>query len=231
MKEKIFQKLKQEFSHLGLGDVILQAHADSLASIGLVTDENIDTVISAQKGFLENLQKTSDKRVTDAVSKAKADAKKELETEEARKKAGEETKKLEEQTKRETEKDMPEWYKAEKAANEKTIQELLNTNKTLLEGLNGIKKENETFKAEKAAAERRNLIVSKAKELGIPQWRIEEGFSIASDANEEAIISHLTTVANNVKAQLLPGNKNAFPLSDNKPDKGEVDAIAKSLVG
>lgn len=99
MKEKIFQKLKQEFSHLGLGDVILQAHADSLSAIGLVTDENINTVISAQKGFLENLQKTSDKRVTDAVSKAKADAKKELETEEARKKAEEETKKLEEQAK------------------------------------------------------------------------------------------------------------------------------------
>ena len=100
MKEKIFQKLKQEFSHLGLGDVILQAHAESLSAIGLVTDENIDTVISAQKGFLENLQKTSDKRVTDAVSKAKADAKKELETEEAKKKAEEETKKLEEQAKR-----------------------------------------------------------------------------------------------------------------------------------
>ena len=133
MKEKIFQKLKQEFSHLGLGDVILLAHADSLASIGLVTDENIDTVISAQKGFLENLQKTSDKRVTDAVFKAKADAKKELETEEARKKVEEETKKLEEQAKREKEKDMPEWYKVEKAATEKTIQELLHTNKTLLE--------------------------------------------------------------------------------------------------
>ncbi len=230
MKEKIFQKLKQEFSHLGLGDVILQAHADSLTAIGLVTDENIDTVISAQKGFLENLQKTSDKRVTDAVSKAKVDAKRELETEETRRKA-EEAKKLEEQAKREKEKDMPEWYKAEKAATEKTIQELLNTNKTLLEGLNGIKKENETFKAEKTSVERSNLIVSKAKELGIPQWRIEEGFSIASDANEEAITSHLTTVANNVKAQLLPGNKTSFPLSDNKPDKGEVDAIARSLVG
>lgn len=168
MKEKIFQKLKQEFSHLGLGDVILQAHAESLSAIGLVTDENIDTVISAQKGFLENLQKTSDKRVTDAVSKAKADAKKELETEEARKKAEEETKKLEEQAKREKEKDMPEWYKAEKAATEKTIQELLNTNKTLLEGLDSIRKENDTFKAEKTVAERSNLIVSKAKELGIP---------------------------------------------------------------
>lgn len=172
MKEKIFQKLKQEFSHLGLGDVVLQAHADSLTAIGLVTDENLDTVISAQKGFLENLQKTSDKRVTDAVSKAKADAKKELETEEAKKRAEEETKTLEEQAKREREKDMPEWYKTEKAATEKAIQELLETNKTLLEGLNGIKKENETFKAEKAVAERNHLIISRAKELGIPQWRI-----------------------------------------------------------
>lgn len=44
-------------------------------------------------------------------------------------------------------------YKAEKAATEKTIQELLNTNKTLLEGLNGIKEENEAFKAEKATAD------------------------------------------------------------------------------
>ena len=35
---------------------------------------------------------------------------------------------------------MPEWYKAEKAATEKTIQELLNTNKTLLEGLDSIRK-------------------------------------------------------------------------------------------
>lgn len=231
MKEKIFQKLKQEFSHLGLGDVLLQAHAESLAAIGLVTDENIDTVISAQKGFLENLQKASDKRVTDAVSKAKADAKKELETEEAKKKAEEETKKQEEQAKREKEKDMPEWYKEEKAVNEKTIQELLEANRTLLKGLNDIKEENEVYKAEKTAAERNNLIVSKAKELGIPQWRIEEGFSIASDANEEVITSHLATVASNVKAQLLPGNKHSFPLSDNKPDKGEVDAIAKSLVG
>ena len=231
MKEKIFQKLKQEFSHLGLGDVILQAHAESLAAIGLVTDENIDTVISAQKGFLENLQKTSDKRVTDAVSKAKADAKKEIETEEAKKKAEEEVKMQEEQAKREKEKDMPDWYKAEKESSEKTIKELLEANKILMDGLDGITKENDTFKAEKTATERSNLIVSKAKELGIPQWRIEEGFSIASDANEEAITSHLATVANNVKAQLLPGNRNSFPLSDNKPEKGEVDAIAKSLVG
>lgn len=60
MKEKIFQKLKQEFSHLGLGDVVLQAHADSLAAIGLVTDENIDTVILHRMDF----SKTSKKQVT-----------------------------------------------------------------------------------------------------------------------------------------------------------------------
>ena len=29
MKNKIFQKLKQDYSHLGLGDQILQAHAES----------------------------------------------------------------------------------------------------------------------------------------------------------------------------------------------------------
>lgn len=230
MKEKIFQKLKQAYSHLGLGDNVIQAHAESLDTIGLVTDENIDTVISAQKNFLENLQKTNDKRVTDAVAKAKTDAQKEFEGAESKKKAEEEARKAEEQ-KREKGKDMPDWYKAEKESTEKTINELLKINKELMEGLNGIKKENETFKAEKNVAERKNLIVSKAKELGIPQWRIDEGFSIASDANEEAITSHLTTVANNVKAQLLPGNKNTFPHSDNKPEKNDVDAIARSLVG
>ena len=109
MKEKIFQKLKQAYSHLGLGDNVIQAHAESLDAIGLVTDENIDTVISAQKNFLENLQKTNDKRVTDAVVKAKTDAQKEFEDTESKKKAEEEARKAEDQ-KREKEKDMPDWY-------------------------------------------------------------------------------------------------------------------------
>lgn len=230
MKEKIFQKLKQGYSHLGLDDDVLQAHADALSAIGLVTDENIDNVVNAQKSFLEGLQKNYDKRATSAAEKAKEEAKKEFE--DAAKAAAEEKarREKEEQERREKEKGMPDWYKAEKAASEKTIKDLMDSFKAMKDGYDAMKKENDTFKAEKAAAERKNLIISKAKELGIPQYRIDEGFAIADDADEAKLTEYLTTVANNTKAQTLPGNHGAFPLADNKPSKEDVKAIAKSLV-
>ena len=40
MKEKIFLKLKTKYSSLGLGDEILLAHAEMLAKMGFVTDDN-----------------------------------------------------------------------------------------------------------------------------------------------------------------------------------------------
>jgi len=231
MKDKIFQKLKQGYSHLGLGDEVLQAHADSLAAIGLVTDENIDNVVNAQKTFLEGLQKNYDTRVTSATAKAKEAAKKEFE-DAAKAKAEEEARKeKEEQERKEKEKELPGWYVAEKQAREKTISEMMKTMKTMKEGYDAMKKENDTFKSEKAAADRKNLIISKAKELGIPQYRIDEGFAIADDADEAKIGEYLTKVANNTKTMSLPGNKGTFPLADNKPTKEDVKAIAKSLCG
>ena len=71
MKEKIFNALKQTYSSLGLGDEILQGHAASLEATGLVTDENLNVIVSSQKTFLSSLQSGMDKRVTDAISKAK----------------------------------------------------------------------------------------------------------------------------------------------------------------
>lgn len=230
MKEKIFQKLKQGYSHLGLGDEVLQAHAESLAALGFVTDENIDNVVNAQKTFLEGLQKNYDKRVTSATAKAKEDTKKELE--DAAKAAAEEKarKEKEERERREKEKEMPDWYKAEKEASDKTIKELLESVKTMKEGYDAMKSENDRFKAEKTAAERKNSIISKAKELGIPQYRIDEGFAIADDADEGKITEYLTKVATNTKSQALPGNKGTFPLSDGAPSKESVEAIAKAMV-
>lgn len=228
-KERIYQALKQAYFHLGLGD-ILQAHAESLAASGFVTDENLAAVVAAQKQFLERLQKANDKRVTDALAKAKTEAKSEYEAETARKKAEKEAKEREEQLRREKEKEMPDWYKAEKAASDKAMKELLESMQTMKSGYDAMKAENDKFKAEKALSERKNSIISKAKELGIPQWRIDEGFVIADDADDNAITAHLTTVSNNVKAQLLPGDRHSFPLSDNKPDKEAVKAIAKSMV-
>lgn len=229
MKDKIFQKLKQEYSHLGLGNGILQAHAESLASLGLVTDENIDAVVAAQKSFLTNLQKDTDSRVTEAQKKAKESAKTEYEAEVKRKAADEERRKAEEAARKEKEKEMPEWYKAEKAANEKLLKELAESNKALKEGYDAMKEENEKFKTEKTKAERFNSIISKAKELGIPQWRIDEGFNIADDADDTAISEHLSKVSNNIKAQSLPGNRTVFPQADAKATKADADAVAKSL--
>ena len=225
MKEKIFQKLKQEYSHLGLGKEVLQAHAEALAATGLVTEDNIDTIVSSQASFLESIQKANDQRVTDAQKKAKEDARKEFEAsaeaamEEAKRRAAEEA------LRKEQEKEMPDWYKQEKAAfakNNELLAELAKSFET-------IKAENEAFKREKATTERKNLILTKAKELGVPEYRINEGFAIADNADEATITEYLTTVANNIKANSLPTNREAFPMASNLK-KEDIDSIAKGLV-
>lgn len=226
MRDKIFQKLKQEYSHLGLGKEVLQAQADALAATGIVTDENIDIIVSSQKSFLESIQKANDQRATEAQRKAKEDALKEYE---AQKEA--EKQRLEEEAKRkELEKQMPDWYVKEKQASDDMLKKLAESNELLRKGLEAMQNENSVFKAEKAAAERKNLILSKAKELGIPEYRIKEGFSIADNADEASIVEHLTSVANNIKAFSLPSNKEAFPMSGPELKKEDLDNVAKSLV-
>ncbi|MBQ7211620.1 MAG: hypothetical protein IJS19_02950 [Muribaculaceae bacterium] len=239
MKDKIYLKLKQEYSSLGLGESILSAHAESLASTGFVTDENIGAVVKSQKTFLEGLQKSNDKRVAEAISKVKAEANKELEKQLADKqKELDEVKKLaEEKTvvetpapKLEEKTEIPDWYKADKEARDKELAEIRNAYKALSESHNALKTENDTFKAEKAAAERKNHIISKANELGIPQYRIDEGFVIPDNASDEAIADYLGKVANNIKAQQLPDGGNKYPFSGNAPDKTEIDSIVATLI-
>lgn len=226
MRDKIFQKLKQEYSHLGLGKEVLQAQADALAATGIVTDENIDIIVSSQKSFLESIQKANDQRATEAQRKAKEDAVKEYEAQKEREKAAAEA----EAKRKEQEKQMPDWYVKEKQASEEMLRKLAESNELLRKGLEAMQTENTAYKAEKAAAERKNLILLKAKELGIPEYRINEGFSIAADADEAAIVEHLTSVANNIKAFSLPSNREAFPMSGPELKKEELDSIAKSLV-
>lgn len=295
MKNKIFAKLKQEYSPLGLGNEILMAKAESLAATGLVTDDNLDAVVAVQKHDLEALQKQNDKRVSEAldkerkkheedlkerektvresilaeVEKQKDEANKKAEEEKVakEKKAAEEAKqneakrKSQEEAERKKKADatLPpeiaailkseresmesqlkelvsksekrdEEYRASLDEMRKSYQSLQDLNKTLADNYEAIKKENEAAKAEQARISRENFIVNKAKELGVPQWRIDEGFALSSDADETAITETLTKVANNVKTQLLPGNKSPFPLSDDKPTKTEVEDFAKSIV-
>lgn len=305
MKEKIFLKLKTKFASLGLGDEILQAHAESLAAMGFVTDDNVDSIVEGQKGFLENLQKLNDKRATEAAKTAKENAKKEFEEEaakkaaaakaaeeeakkkaaeeEAAKKAAEEAKKKadeeaakkaakEEEERKKLEemkkdkeipqyiKDMQEEYlkklqeertKAEEERNafkqmleaiqnqskEQTtklteqLTALTDQNKQQLETINSMKAESDKLKAESAKKARQDGIISKAKELGIPQARIDEGFAITDDMDDDAITNHLNVVATNIKAMGLKKNTPFSPSGEPKEaSEDEAKAIAAMMV-
>lgn len=282
MKDKIFQLLKQAYKSLGLGDDVLQAHADMLAGTGIVTEDNVQTIVESQKSFLESLQKENDRRVTEARAKlqaeqkAKEDAAKKLAEEEALKKAEEDKKKAEEEAEAkrleefQKKNEVPEYLKKyfeEQAAKEKQAKEdaakereeykrlvesitksnneqkdaytkqLEEQNVTIKSLQETIQKQQEEAKAKeeaaakaKAKAEHDAKILSKAKELGIPQSRIEEGFVIAEDADDDTIGNYLTKVANNYKAQQQPV-LGAFPLQRaGEPTKEDVDNVAENLV-
>lgn len=258
MKEKIFNALKQAYPQLGLSDEILRHHANMLdAAIG-VTDENLATVIGAQKDYLQGLQSENDKRATSAIAKAKAAAESDKQNaideavkaavaaerkrvaEEAEKKAkeAEEKRKAEEQAKEEPEfmkkfrEELAEKDKAfaeREASLSKKIEDLLKANETQTKTLSDLQKENETMKAEKAKAARAELIHSTAKELGIPDWRINEGFVIADDADDAVIKEKLSTVANNLKVNTMQGNGGLI-LDDKKVTQEEAAAIVEKMM-
>lgn len=226
MKEKIFNALKQEYKALGLSDEILQGHASALAATELVTDDNLSIVISAQKDFLTGLQSGIDKRVTSAREKAFADAKKTAE-EEAKAKEESAKKKADEDAKKAAEnKDKPEWQKEM----EKRFEEFSKKNTEQENAYKILKEKYDALEKKEAESARTSTILSKAKELGIPEWRIKEGFAISADADETAINSHLTTVATNLKTANLPGNRLGHVLDDGKPSKEQISDIADSLI-
>ncbi len=252
MKEKIFNALKQAYSNLGLGDEILQAHAESLANLGLVTDENLQNVISTQKTFLEGLQKQNDRRVTEATEKARNKAKAEFEAE-AKKAADEAKKKAEEEARKkaETEAERKRQEEIEKSAAseelkkilkqrdeesksmreefQKFIEEQRKTQEEITKKYELLQQESETLRAEQAKNKREKFILSKAKELEIPEWRIEEGFALTDKDDESSITEKLTKIANNVKANKLPSDKR-LPLGDDKPSDEEINAVVKTLI-
>jgi acylphosphatase len=72
MKTKIFNQLKQEHSKLGLSDEVLQDYAESLASTGFVTDENLATVVKGQEKALKAFQSSLDKERQEKASLKKS---------------------------------------------------------------------------------------------------------------------------------------------------------------
>lgn len=281
MKDKIFNALKQEYARLGLGDGILSGLAEMLASTTLVTDENLQGIVAGQKAYLEDLQKSNDKRVQEAVSKTQKDA-----TDKADAAAREHQAAVEKLRKEYDEyrsahpeeppvtppsedKEMLEWYKKEKAERGKREQERATREKAWQERLDSIEKawqdkfeameksrsESEAKvkaieeakresdaklkaieeakaaeEAERAAALRRETIIGKAKEKGIPDWMIAHGFAdITPDADDARIDEILSQYASEIQTNFLPG-KNALPQYDGKQaTKADTDSLVARL--
>ena len=195
MKEKIYNQLKQEYARLGLSDELLQSVAASLeATTGLVTDENLATVVKGQENMLKSYQSNFDKLRTEG-----AGYKKELEELKAKGGQGGGQQK-------QPKDELLELFNKYKEENDKKLNALI--------------EENTKFKAEKARGERNALILSKAKELKISKSRIDEGFAIPDDMDEAGIATYLSKVKKNEVAKGLEDRSSAFSLSTSE-DQGK----------
>lgn len=204
MKEKIYNQLKQEYARLGLSDELLQSVAASLEATGLVTDENLATVVKGQENMLKSYQSNFDKLRTEG-----AGYKRELEELKARGGQGGGQQK-------QPKDELLELFNKYKEENDKKLNALI--------------EENTKFKAEKAKGERNAMILAKAKELKISKSRIEEGFAIPDDMDEAGIATYLSKVKKNEVAKGLEDRSSAFSLSTSE-DQGKELAKewAKSL--
>lgn len=194
MKDKIFQQLKQKYSNLGLAEDVLKSVAESLVATGIVNDENLDTVVAGQGVMLKSYQSSIDKVRTEG-----ANWKRELD--ELKGKGGG-------QQQQPGKDEEPEWFKKYRKEQEDKISALTTAN--------------EQAKAEKARAERNNLILNTAKKLKISQERIDEGFAIADDLDEAGIETYLAKVKKNEVAKGLEEGSSAFTLSNQAENSKEL---------
>ncbi len=224
MKDKIQEKLKTAYASLGLGDEILTSLAESLA--GVATDDNIETLIAAQKPLLEQMQKNYDKRVADALAKHKASQPK-APTVEAEKPAPKvEPVSVAPVTSPVSEvKPQPAPQKVEQPQPIPSLSDSAEW-KELKRAMGDIEK----WKKEQEKERRQKFINQTAKDMGVPDWRIDEGLGIGDDADEEAIKQKITTVANNLRANMLPNKGVTLVSTPEKVDDSFVKDVAARLV-
>lgn len=193
MKNRILEGLKQEFTNLGLSDDLLNEEAEMLATSGIVTEENIATIIKGQENRLKKYQSSFDKLRTET-----AKYRKQLEE------MGKHNGGGDNQPPKTEDNELLTWLKSFREEQDSRAKEAV---------------------AEKERKERFKKIVGKAKEIGITQERIDEGFAISDDADDNAINSYLEKVRKNEIAKGLESKGSAFTIPSAN-DKGEELAKA-----
>lgn len=188
MKTKIYDALKQTYSSkYGVGEEVLRGYADSLAATNLVTDENINVVVQGQESALRAYQSSFDKIRTE-----KANAQKEIDELKAKMNNVEPIRTI-------------------GSINEPTIDGVISDDQ-LFERISKIYDEKykvvtdelKAFKDADILKRRNKFINTKANELGIPQYRIDEGFVFTDEDGEVEIGNKLTKIAQNIKTNSLP---------------------------
>lgn len=201
MKEKILVALKTKYKTFGFGDKAFDGVADYLSKT--VTEESaIETAI----GGVENLLKAFQGDI-DTVRNEKSGLQKQLDELKAK---GDESKKDEKQPPAD---DLDSKLEALINAKVAPLQEKLTA-----------------YETKEAKATRQAQILGKAKELGIPDWRINEGFTIGDDADEASISTTLSAIKQNIVTAGLEQSK-GFPIDANKtPSKEELDGIIGNIL-
>lgn len=199
MKEKIFSALKAKIvdsktGKTSISDKTLNVYVDSIAA--QITDESkIDESIAPYVPVLQELQANINSVAAAAVTEKETSLKAEHETQLAA-------------------------LKSPKDPDQPDIQALIK--KGIEDAVKPLSEKLQGYEEKEKLTSRQELIASKAKELGIPEWRQKEGFNIASDADETAIVTHLTSVKQNLVTAGLEGkNEGAFGLSTNEDQQKE----------
>jgi len=204
MKTKILTSLKTRYANLGFGDKAFEEVADYLSKT--VTEETqIETTIGGVESLLKAFQGEQDKLRGENTT-----IKKELGELKAK------IKQDKEPDPKPKDKDDDIDAKLEKLVTEKV--------KPLQEKLNA-------FESKEAKTLFEAKILAKAKELQIPQFRIEEGFTIAADADDATINTYLSKVKQNIVTAGLE-KKGAFGgilATSEEAAKQEAEEWAKSL--
>lgn len=200
MKEKILVALKTKYKTFGFGDKAFDGVADYLSKT--VTEESaIETAIGGVESLLKAFQGD-----IDTVRNEKSGLQKQLDELKAK---GDESKKDE---KHPPVDDLDAKLEALINAKVAPLQEKLSA-----------------YETKEAKATRQAQILGKAKELGIPDWRINEGFTITDDADEALISTTLSAIKQNIVTAGLEQNKGFAMSSSEAESKEAAKAWASSL--
>lgn len=169
MKEKIESRLKTKFANLGFSPKAIAGVAESLVATGLVTDENLDTVVEGQKSALVAMQSEIDSRVTSAIEKAKSEAAKTTANADGGGNPAE---------------PVPSKSTFDPEAFGRSLLEQVEAK------LNSVTTKVQSIEAQTVAEKRRSTIAMKAKNLGIPETRLV-GVVISKDDEIDSTLAQI----------------------------------------